>query len=111
MIAHFNIYKCSFQDIEAEVFSGILKKSKAEVENRVLVVLREIQNIEKYSSEDCILASKFIDMNIENEIDGESVGLFNSLKAKLSDHLPSENIHRFKVRMVARLRIFRHFSS
>jgi hypothetical protein len=84
--------------IDNEIYNGILKHPKGKISNRVLVYLREIQNIEKYANDDSTIAAKYIDMNIECEIDHESVALFNDLKNKLIDHLPAENIHRMKVK-------------
>jgi hypothetical protein len=88
---------CSVTD--QEVFHGILKNTLSEIENKVFVFIREIENIELKALENPKLGSRFIEIN-KDKIDDEVRNMRVELQSRVQKKLGDTNIKKFKVCML-----------
>jgi mannitol-specific phosphotransferase system IIBC component len=92
-----NVYFVSVT--EKEMINGVLQAKNAS--ENAIVFLREIENIE--TDENIInnkpqLASRFIELSVEDKIDEDCKKYLDSLKyEKIANALPENNIHKLRV--------------
>jgi hypothetical protein len=88
-----------FKVTEKEIFNGVL--NGPDVANNAIVFLREIENIEteeKIIKNDPRLASRFIELDENMNIDEDAKMHLHELKDfKIRKALPESNIHKMKV--------------